>query len=97
MSVSLLIISDSCSVLLHHTSPVLTYLRRLCLLMQQRQACQVFQEGVGRIKDLGQEAEAFSLIVVQNLKERMFHVNNSTCVLFVTILSVFGYKVAHCF
>lgn len=68
MSVSLLIIeASSRPLVIHHTSPALTYLRRLCLLMQQRQACQVFQEGVGRIKDLGQETEAFSLIVVQNL------------------------------
>lgn len=63
---SLLIIEAS-SLVPFRTSPAVTYLRRLCLLMQQRQACQVFQEGVGRIKDLGQEAEAFSLIVVQNL------------------------------
>lgn len=35
--------------------------------MQQRQPCQVFQERVGGIKNLGQEVETFPLVVIQDL------------------------------
>lgn len=59
--------ASPCCVAVQHVSPAPTYLCSLCLLVQQRQPRQVFQEGVGRIENLGQEVEAFSLIVVQDL------------------------------
>ena len=46
------------------------YLCCLCLLVQQCQPCQVFQERVGRIKNLGQEVESLPLIVVQDLQKK---------------------------
>lgn len=51
-------------------SECVCYLCSLCLLVQQSQACQVFKEWVRRIKNLGQEAETFSLIVVQDLNTK---------------------------
>lgn len=52
------------------------YLCCLGLLVQQRQSCQVFQERVGRIKNLGQKIEAFPFIVVQNLDKKKGRKNN---------------------
>lgn len=49
------------------------YLCSLCLLVQQCQSCQVFQEWVRRIKNLGQEVETFPLIVVQDLDKKKQH------------------------
>lgn len=46
------------------------YLCSLRFLVQQRQPRQIFQEGVGGIENLGQEVEAFPLIVVQNLDRK---------------------------
>lgn len=47
-----------------------TYLCGLCLLVQQRQSCQVLQEGVGRIENFRQEVETLPLIVVQDLDKK---------------------------
>lgn len=47
------------------------YLSSLCLLMQQGQSCQILQEGMRRVKHLGQKLESFTLIMVQHLSMKM--------------------------
>lgn len=64
------------------------YLCCLCLLVQQCQPRQVFQERVGRIKNLGQEVETFPLIVVQDLGEKKHEQRTITGYLTGNVMSI---------